>query len=257
MYPPPPVNPSPVAAKKETHEVKKVVAPPNPVREALMNAVATTAAISSLLCLGGLAPHSNFVSLFSTFTLGIIVGYKIVWGVSPSLHSPLMSVTNAVSGVVLVGGMVVMDGGYVPASFAGCLASLSVAIASLNIFGGFSITQRMLDMFKRPTDPKQHNYMMALPAALFGASYYYMIQNGYNINNTTNMAYLAASVACILSLGGLSHQKTAGIGNALGMLGVGIGTLATLGSLGFSHALLAQWLAMVAIGGTTGFTISK
>lgn len=168
-----------------------------------------------------------------------------------------MSVTNAVSGVVLVGGMVVMDGGFFPASFSGFLASLSVGIASLNIFGGFSITKRMLDMFKRPSDPKEHNYMMALPASVFAASYYYLTHHGYNVGNVTNAAYLASSVACILSLGGLAHQKTAGIGNTLGMLGVGMGIMATLGQLGYSPALLTQWSAMVALGGTTGFVISK
>lgn len=59
---------------------------------------------------------------------------------APALHSPLMSVTNAVSGIIIVGGMELMDGGYLPGSMTGTLAAISVGIASLNIFGGFLVT---------------------------------------------------------------------------------------------------------------------
>ena len=96
----------------------------------------------------------------------------MVWGVTPALHSPLMSVTNAVSGIIIVGGMMVMNGGYLPADIPGVLAAASVAIASLNIFGGFLVTQRMLNMFRRPTDPVEHNYLMGI-AALVGALGYF------------------------------------------------------------------------------------
>jgi NAD(P) transhydrogenase len=68
----------------------------------------------------------------------------------------------------MVGGMMVMNGGYLPANFSGCLAAASVAIASLNVFGGFLVTQRMLKMFRRPGDPVEHNYLMGV-AALVGA----------------------------------------------------------------------------------------
>lgn len=64
----------------------------------------------------------------------------MVWGVTPALHSPLMSVTNAVSGIIIVGGMELMDGALLPGSLTGLLASISVGIASLNIFGGFLVT---------------------------------------------------------------------------------------------------------------------
>jgi len=83
-----------------------------------------------------------------------------------------MSVTNAVSGIIIVGGMLTMGGGLLPNSTSTFLAAVSVAIASMNIFGGFLVTQRMLNMFKRPTDPKEYNYLLAVPGAAGIAGYY-------------------------------------------------------------------------------------
>lgn len=86
-----------------------------------------------------------------------------MWGVTPALHSPLMSVTNAVSGITAVGGLLLMGGGMVPGTVPQGLAATAAFISSINIFGGFLVTQRMLDMFRRPTDPSEHNYLYAIP----------------------------------------------------------------------------------------------
>ena len=75
-----------------------------------------------------------------------------MWGVTPALHSPLMSVTNAISGITAVGGMILMGGGYMPNDTVTTLAALAAFISSVNIGGGFVVTQRMLDMFKRPSE---------------------------------------------------------------------------------------------------------
>ena len=144
----------------------------DPYKAALQNAFTASAAIMGALAIGYTGPHPEFLKMLNTFVLSGIVGYQVVWGVTPALHSPLMSVTNAVSGIIIVGGMMVMNGGYLPANFPGLLASLSVAIASLNIFGGFLVTQRMLNMFRRPTDPLEYNYLMGI-AALTGALGYF------------------------------------------------------------------------------------
>lgn len=80
-----------------------------------------------------------------------MIGYHTVWGVTPALHSPLMSVTNAISGITAVGGMLLMGGGYMPNDTVTTLAALAAFISSINIGGGFIVTQRMLDMFKRPS----------------------------------------------------------------------------------------------------------
>lgn len=78
-------------------------------------------------------------------------GYHTVWGVTPALHSPLMSVTNAISGITAVGGLLLMGGGYTPSNTIETLSALAAFISSINIGGGFTVTQRMLDMFKRPS----------------------------------------------------------------------------------------------------------
>lgn len=79
----------------------------------------------------------------------LYVASRVVWGVAPALHSPLMSVTNAISGMVGIGGMFVMGGGYFPGTIPQTLGALAVLLASVNVAGGFIITKRMLDMFKR------------------------------------------------------------------------------------------------------------
>jgi NAD(P) transhydrogenase subunit alpha len=85
------------------------------------------------------------------FVLAIVVGYHVVWSVTPALHTPLMSVTNAISGIILVGAML----GAGPAVFdwGGWVGVLAVTLASVNVFGGFLVTQRMLEMFRKK-EPK-------------------------------------------------------------------------------------------------------
>ena len=92
-----------------------------------------------------------FVFRLSIFILSIFVGYYVVWSVTPSLHTPLMSVTNAISSVIIVGAIIAALAGtnieiFNEASIFGCLAIL---LAAVNIFGGFLVTQRMLAMYKK------------------------------------------------------------------------------------------------------------
>ncbi len=75
-----------------------------------------------------------------------------MWGVTPALHSPLMSVTNAISGITAVGGLLLMGGGLFPASAPQSMAALATLVSAVNIGGGFLVTQRMLNMFKRPSE---------------------------------------------------------------------------------------------------------
>ena len=95
---------------------------------------------------------SPFVYLAAIFALACFVGYYVVWSVTPALHTPLMSVTNAVSSVVIVGALIAL-GAEVVDSAAGttskALGFVAVALASVNIFGGFLVTQRMLAMYKK------------------------------------------------------------------------------------------------------------
>lgn len=84
--------------------------------------------------------------LFTILILACFVGYFVVWGVTPALHSPLMSVSNAISGVIIVGALI--TAGTLEISTHKILGLIAVVLASINIFGGFVISQRMLTMFK-------------------------------------------------------------------------------------------------------------
>ncbi len=89
----------------------------------------------------------TFLSILSIFVLACFVGYFVVWSVTPALHTPLMSVTNAISSVIVVGALIAAAAGGVPGSR--WLGLAAVALASVNIFGGFAVTQRMLSMYKK------------------------------------------------------------------------------------------------------------
>lgn len=91
---------------------------------------------------------SELLVALYVFVLACFVGYFVIWGVTPSLHTPLISLTNAISGIIIVGSLLVA--GFEQASFTvDLLGFLAVLLASINIFGGFLVTQRMLSMFKR------------------------------------------------------------------------------------------------------------
>jgi NAD(P) transhydrogenase subunit alpha len=86
----------------------------------------------------------------TVFVLAIFVGYHVVWNVTPALHTPLMSVTNAISGIIVVGAMLqAVDIGGETITLTSVIGALGVLLASINIFGGFLVTQRMLEMFKK------------------------------------------------------------------------------------------------------------
>ena len=92
-----------------------------------------------------------FVFRLSIFVLSIFVGYFVVWSVTPSLHTPLMSVTNAISSVIIVGAIIASfssaEGTNI--TFSNILGFVAVVLAAINIFGGFLVTQRMLQMYKK------------------------------------------------------------------------------------------------------------
>ena len=98
-----------------------------------------------------------FIFRFSIFILAIFIGYYVVWSVTPSLHTPLMSVTNAISSVIIVGAIIAVlasssDNIFDTSSIFGFLA---IILAAVNIFGGFLVTQRMLQMYKKKKNNKK------------------------------------------------------------------------------------------------------
>ena len=89
----------------------------------------------------------TFIAILSIFVLACFVGYYVVWSVTPALHTPLMAVTNAISSVIIVGALVAAASAF--GAEAKWLGLIAVALASVNIFGGFAVTQRMLAMYKK------------------------------------------------------------------------------------------------------------
>ena len=88
-----------------------------------------------------------FIINLTVFVLAVVVGYHVVWNVTPALHTPLMAVTNAISGIIIVGAMLAAGPETLDAGTA--LGFVAVTLAAVNVFGGFLVTQRMLDMFKK------------------------------------------------------------------------------------------------------------
>jgi NAD(P) transhydrogenase subunit alpha len=104
-------------------------------------------AAAALIGIGLVDPGNAFLAHFTVFVLAIFVGYMVVWNVSAALHTPLMSVTNAISGIIIIGGMLQLSGD--PTHPATILGAIAVLVATINIAGGFLVTQRMLKMFRR------------------------------------------------------------------------------------------------------------
>merc|ERR1712223_753810 len=238
------------AAKAEV-----VQAEPNYFGIYMKEAAKYSVALGGINALGMSAPNSAFTAMSTIFGLSVICGYHTVWSVVPALHSPLMSVTNAISAITAVAGLLLMGGGYYPTNTVEGLAASAAFISFINVFGGFIVTGRMLDMFKRPTDPPEHNYLYGIPAGAFLASYAYAVTQGYP--EIHKMAYLTSSLCCVGALAGLSSQPTARLGNALGMIGVSGGVAATLGQLMPSHPVLAQMGLAAGGGALIRSTIAK
>ena len=112
-------------------EVAKLLADTNYFQKYLKDAMVYTAGLGGLIGLGIVSPNSLFANMITTFSLSGIVGYHTVWNVSPALHSPLMSVTNAISGITAVGGLLLMGGGMVPSNTAQWLAAIAAFISSM------------------------------------------------------------------------------------------------------------------------------
>lgn len=256
MWPPPPPPPVPIAAKPVEVEAK-AAGPADWYYATRANSIVAGAAMVAILAAGVSSPSAAFSSMLTKFGLASICGYQTVWGVAPALHSPLMSVTNAISGLTAVGGMMLAGGGVIPQTGGQALAASAVLASAINIGGGFTITQRMLDMFARPTDPKQHLYLYAIPGAILVGGYAAAATAGWSPDGLTSAAYLASSGMCIAAIACLSNQATARTGNALGLIGVSGGIASALGSMHATPAVYAQVVGLLVAGASTGAYVAK
>jgi len=102
--------------------------------------------VALLLGAAGLFGPPELIQHLTVFLLSCVIGWHVVWNVTPALHTPLMSVTNAISGIIVIGGMLAL---YSSGPGAMALGGVAVLIASINVAGGFLVTQRMLKMFRK------------------------------------------------------------------------------------------------------------
>lgn len=144
-FPPPPIQVSAQPQQTPSEKAASAAKPePKPVSLWKKLAPAVIAAVL-VLWVGAVAPAA-FLNHFIVFVLACVIGYYVVWNVSHSLHTPLMSVTNAISGIIVVGALLQIGQGN---GFVSLLSFVAILIASINIFGGFAVTRRMLNMFKK------------------------------------------------------------------------------------------------------------
>lgn len=155
LPPPPPKAPAPSEAPKPA---APTAAAPKPVEAAVkapeksnstfsVRDVVVLGAIGLVLLAIGIGAPTSFLSHFTVFVLACFVGWQVIWNVKPALHTPLMSVTNAISGIIIIGGVVQISGSLTsPTTILGAIAIL---IGTINIAGGFLVTQRMLKMFRK------------------------------------------------------------------------------------------------------------
>jgi len=148
-WPPPPPK---LSAAPPADKEMATAAPPPPAgaetkqkSKGLATAVFMGVAALALFGLGSVAP-TDFLAHFTVFVLACFVGYMVIWNVTPALHTPLMSVTNAISGIIVIGALLQISS---PSTLVVVLAAIAILIATINVFGGFYVTQRMLRMFRK------------------------------------------------------------------------------------------------------------
>jgi H+-translocating NAD(P) transhydrogenase subunit alpha len=151
-YPPPPPKVRAIAAQKPQEKVKELTVEEKRAREVAAfkaqtknQGILLAVGTALLLLVGAVAPAS-FMSHFVVFVLACFIGFQVIWNVSHSLHTPLMAVTNAISGIVILGALLQIGSGH---WLVVILAGLSVLVATINIVGGFLVTRRMLAMFQK------------------------------------------------------------------------------------------------------------
>merc|ERR1719398_192057 len=259
-WPAPPYEPPP-APKQATVEVEEEeVDPQEAVNRKVQGDSTALTAVAALTIGVGLASggDASNAALFGAFCLASFAGQQAVWGVAPALHSPLMAVTNAVSGLTALGGAALLDPSdpipHTPAQFLGAFA---VAVSAINIAGGFRVTDAMLQLFRREGDPEPPLSYFAAPVGLAAVA-----TLGAAATDPTSVlpdvVAGAAATACVAGIGGLASQDTARYGNAAAVAGVGLAVVST-----FAHVIQAGDMggvlslgALLTAGGAAGYVVA-
>ena len=251
-YVPPPPEVDPAAEAKAAAAEEEVVS--DPKAETFTSARNIALGGSVATALGAGVPNAP---MLSTFALSVWVGSGAVQGVTHALHSPLMSVTNAISGTTIRGGMLQLSGGIVPYSFPGVLATTAVTLSAVNLSGGFMVTEKMLDLFRRPDDPPEYWHYYYMPFGVIGGGYALAKLTGTASASLTPTVALISGLGCIGGIAALSSQETARAGVTIGSGAVGLGVLAALGSMDCSGAVYGQLLLFSGLGLGVGHQVAK
>lgn len=237
---PPPPQPTPVKPKAAAPTAdKKAAAKEEPMKAAMIGAVVLTIGVGCMLAMG----EGVKTSLLTTFLLAGAAGYQAVWGVAHALHTPLMSVTNAISGCTAIGGLLLLE--KTDSGFAWLLAALAVLVSAVNIFGGFVVSQRMLDLFKKPGD-KDFSGMMLFPGVVF-------LLVALTRPELLKAVTTVSALLCVAAIGGLATMSTANMGCKFGIVGVFGAMVATMVDLSEENLVVSSIL--LAIGAAAGTTL--
>merc|ERR1719223_662930 len=196
--------------------------------------------------------------MMTTCALSCWVGNSCVQNVTHSLHSPLMAMTNAISGMTIVGGMLQLGGGMMPANVPQGLAAGAVFLSAINLVGGTIVTKKMLDMFRRPDDAPEYNHYYLAPALLAVGGSGALFATGANPASLAPMLALGSGLGCVGGITCLSSQETARMGISVGMGGIITGMAATLAYRNPAELSTYGQLALMAgTGGGAGYWISQ
>lgn len=255
-FSPPPPPKTEVAEVVLTEEQLLEIANKEQKEKFVKNAGLASLAAAALLAFGFTADSGSSVSLMATFALAGLAGYQVVWGVAPALHSPLMAVTNAISGMTAVGGMLLLGnsvaqgGGIIPETPAHWMGAIATALSFVNIAGGFLVSGKMLDLFRRDGDPDEFFELYGIPVSILIAGLAASAFAGVgNLGLVAGTVGIAASICCIAAIAGLANQQTARTGNVLGMAGVAFGLAATTADMAVEGAGLAAFEQVGVLGG--------
>jgi len=212
--PPPAPNLGKATKKAVVEKPKKVE---RPLADALTNCIVLSVVFFILMEMGKGTP----VTVLRPFLLAGAAGYQAVWGVAHALHTPLMSVTNAISGMTIIGGIHLFANGVDES--AKLLGAISAAVSAVNIVGGFIVTQRLLNLFKRKEDVDYSAFMLIPGIVLVVYAVMAADLSNSRLNVNTELIELNNTLCSCLCIGAivcLASQKSANIGCKFGILGV-------------------------------------
>lgn len=268
-----PYSPPPAKVKEEEIVIEKSPeklleeANMSQKRNAIQNAQISSALAAALLVFGVTAADHDSIALLSSFALAGLAGYQVVWGVAPALHSPLMAVTNAISGMTAVGGMLLLaqgaseNSGIIPDSPPHWMGAIATVLSFINISGGFLVTGKMLDLFKRENDPDDYFEYFMFPAGIMLAGLFASaLGNVGDLANVSGTVGVASAICCIAAIAGLANQETARTGNILGVAGVAFGlasTTADMSLLGANVPVFEQTALLAGTGSGVGAILAS